>query len=785
MLNKKQLLVFPSSRAIRDFLSCQKSLNTLLPTTLTIDDFLKKSIYFENRTYAQEEQRTLFLSEAIKNIDISKLGINSSFTKFLTQSEYIYRFFLEISSEKVDILQIQSFDTYEFYSEHLEILQEVYKNYIEILDKNNFVDRINLAQNYKINQSFFDRFEEIIIHFEGYFTKVEFEIVKNISQIKDLKIKFFSNIYNQKSLNVFKDIIENRKIDYEYFLDLTNQKVIEETPIKSKTQNLEIKGFSSRLNQIAYIKSTIVSSVKNGVKPENIAVVLPDESFAQSLQLFDDEKYFNFAMGKQILNKDIYQRANAIYLYLSDDEQKNISNLKYLQIDRKYIDENIRIFWNKVCTKDRFSDIFNFIRKDEKDSELIEKLDELFYKLEIILFSKNNDIKLKDIYKIFLQKFAKLSLDDVNSGKVTVLGLLETRALSFDTIIICDFNESFIPKISLKDKFLSTKLKELSNLPTKQDRESLQKYYYKRLCDSSKNIFVSYVNSQTNHISRFANELFKNSIKTDTNDNLYKEILYKNHKLEYIEEEITLDIDLTKISWSASSFKKFLDCKRKYYLENILKIKNHTISKVPENFELGSIIHKILEDLFTEFDLSKEKLEELFLKYRSENPFLILELEVWKKNLFKFLELEKERIKHRKIISLEQKFTSVFNGININGVIDRIDFHEDNYELIDYKTSSSLSVDTLKNYEKSKDFQLEFYYLASVELFKTANIKSFYYDLYNITLVEEIALEAKIELLRVKFDELKELSLKPISFDKTQDKMTCQFCNFKIICNKE
>ena len=80
--------------------------------------------------------------------------------------------------------------------------------------------------------------------------------------------------------------------------------------------------------------------------------------------------------------------------------------------------------------------------------------------------------------------------------------------MEFDAVIICDFNESFIPKISIKDKFLSTKLKQLSNLPTQFDRENLQKYYYKRLVNSSKNVFISYVNSDINQISRFANELF-------------------------------------------------------------------------------------------------------------------------------------------------------------------------------------------------------------------------------------------------------------------------------------
>ena len=66
MLFKKKLLVFPTSRSIRNFISTQKSSNTLLPFTLTIDELFKKSINLNNMKYCEEEQRVLFLSEAIK-----------------------------------------------------------------------------------------------------------------------------------------------------------------------------------------------------------------------------------------------------------------------------------------------------------------------------------------------------------------------------------------------------------------------------------------------------------------------------------------------------------------------------------------------------------------------------------------------------------------------------------------------------------------------------------------------------------------------------------------------
>ncbi len=782
---KNKLLVFPTSRAIRDFITLQKDKNTLLPSILTIDEFFKKSISFDKMRYCEEEQRVLFLNEAIKDTNISKLGISDNFAKFLKQSDYIYRFFIELASEKMQISDVQNVDTYDFYFEHLEILQTIQRNYIKILQKNSYVDRVNLTKYYEINKRFLEKFENIELHFEGYFTKVEFDIVSKISDIKNLTISFYSNIYNQKSLEVFKNLKLDIKIDCKYKIDLSNKIILEEEKIVNDLSFVQIKGFSSRINQIAYIKSIITDSVQNGVNPSKIALVLPDESFAVNLELFDDEKYFNYAMGKSIKNTNLYQVAYSIYSYLNEDEIKHFEFLNFFKIDKLFIDKSIKTIWNKKATKENFLFITEFIKSFEENSELLEKYDELLYKLNIILFSSNHFILLKDVYKIFLQRLAKITLDDVNSGKVTVLGLLETRAVSFETVIICDFNESFIPKISIKDKFLSTKLKQLSNLPTQFDRENLQKYYYKRLIGTSKNVFISYVNSDTNQISRFANELFNTYIKTDTNDDYYKHILYNNHEINHFDEEIVKSIDLSKFIWSATSFKTYLQCKRKFYLQNILKIKEHTISLKPRAYELGDIIHSILEDYYKDFTKNDfSEIEGLFSKYKSSNPFLILDLEIWKKKLYDFYLLDKQRLENRKIIALEKSFNCEFEGIKIKGVIDRIDMFEDKYEVIDYKTSSNLSVDTLKNYEKTDDFQLEFYYVAMNEIYKSDKIEAYYYDLNNTVLIKEVTLDEKLELLSQKFKELKELSKSEISFSKCEEKSNCQYCAYSIICNR-
>ncbi|XPV82169.1 MAG: hypothetical protein ACNI22_16740 [Halarcobacter sp.] len=81
--------------------------------------------------------------------------------------------------------------------------------------------------------------------------------------------------------------------------------------------------------------------VNDGIDPSNIVVVLPDENFAKVLALFDDKKYFNFAMGKDIYNSNLFKISQAIYEYISDDEIKNKQNLVFLECDKKAIDEGL------------------------------------------------------------------------------------------------------------------------------------------------------------------------------------------------------------------------------------------------------------------------------------------------------------------------------------------------------------------------------------------------------------------------------------------------------------
>lgn len=82
----------------------------------------------------------------------------------------------------------------------------------------------------------------------------------------------------------------------------------------------------------------------------------------------------------------------------------------------------------------------------------------------------------------------QIKLSYVGGGKVTVMGLLESRGLSFDGVVILDFNEDFVPKRSINELFLNNEVRKKAGLISYERRENLQRLYYENLMKNAKNL---------------------------------------------------------------------------------------------------------------------------------------------------------------------------------------------------------------------------------------------------------------------------------------------------------
>ncbi len=778
----ERLLVLPTTRAIREYVSSHKSTNQFLDKTITIGDFFSRVILPKDyKKFCDQNLRVIFLKQAIIDNELKALGFSSELSTFLKQSEYIFRFFNELANEYVEFDSLLAADTYTLYSDHLEILKSVYLRYVEILDKNGFSDKILLPSNYQINEEYLKEFSSITIELEGYPSRFEFNVLQDASKLLPLHINITMNQFNGKNKTLFEDLEEELEIGYRYNIDLTNLKIIDKEQFHRRDQNITLSSVTSSLEQIGFIKEQIVSMCNGGIEPEKIALVVPDEKIVEMLELFDNEHYFNFAMGRSIRTSNIVKVVQLINKLSVDPEPKDFVKFQYFGLDEEKFVSLFKTNWNKNIDKEVFDSIIEYLFSFETNSEILQKLEQLQISLDILLFSTNAKVfvTVKEFMKILYNQLLQITIDDVNGGKITVLGILETRSIEFEGVIVCDFNDEKIPKKSVKDKFLSTKIKQLVNLPTLQDRENLQRYYYKMLFDKARSVSLCYVEDESSVMSRFIVQLFPDYKEKKVQKN-YKSILYTPTKLQSAREDIVLEMDLSKQKWSATRLKTYLTCKRKYYFNYIAGIKEHTLSLKPKSFEVGDIIHKALEAAIKEESLNETFLSNFFAKYQKNNPYLTLELEIWKRKLNTFLMLENLRRENGiSTQSVEESFECEYNGITLTGTIDRIDkLGDGSIEILDYKTSSALKIDTPKTYENSTDFQLEFYYLAK----KDENIGAVsYYDLFELKIKNETMLSKKLELLN---KHLSRLYTVQVDFSCTEDINSCQFCPYKIICGR-
>jgi RecB family exonuclease len=242
------------------------------------------------------------------------------------------------------------------------------------------------------------------------------------------------------------------------------------------------------------------------------------------------------------------------------------------------------------------------------------------------------------------------------------------------------------------------------------------------------------------------------------------------------------------MSWSATMLKSFLNCKKQFYFKYILSLKDHNISFEPQEYELGKVLHRILDKVYSkrqyydDITILTNDIYSTLEKELSSNVYLNLNLQIYKRYLSSFIKSEIDRFdKGATVYLTEQRFTQNYKGIDITGSIDRVDIVDGRYLILDYKTSKTIKIDSIKNYEKSSDFQLEFYLLFMKNILNLP-IDVAYYSLYDGKMYQEEALSQKLELLDSIFEDIKELSQNPVLFDMTQELSHCRLCPYKKLC---
>lgn len=783
LLNTKTVIL-SSARAIRHEQLQLPETSLFLPNFLTMSDFISKLCRVDGFVYMDEDSRTLLLLEASNFQAFSSLEIERNFFTFTKNSSYIFKFFEELSAEKYDIATLDTSDIYAEYEEHITILQELYKRYESLCYEKKLLDKIFLPKLYIFNDSFVKTHKHIELYIDGHLTNFELELLVECAKYTKVDIVFATSYFNEKMQSKIESVIEEKlEVNKRYTISLNEKKILNVQNILKNT-NVVCESLSEPLLQVAFIKHKIYELIKKGCNPQKIAVVLPDEGRANVLRSFDLKTNLNFAMGKPFSETLIYQKLSATEQLLMQNSQENIARMQRIG------DECYTLFMPHYY-------------KNAKEVDFIELLQEtkifIQSKVELKIFEKEiysfenvlsfmQEMSIKSLLNLFLKRLAKQTLDDVGGGKITVMGVLETRGIEFDGVVIVDFNDNYVPRRSDKDMFLNTSIRKNASLPTMSDRQNLQKHYYKMLLSSSKEVYIAYVDATDTKVSRFLKQL---GIKSTSpyNEKDYAQLLFESHRFQKKEdEEIVLEYSFKNIPLSSTRLKNFLSCKRKYYYKYIKHINSHTIAQdIPKEYEIGIKVHAALKEVYTKqkvYTQVDELQKELFRaleKQKGSSEFERYLLNLQKKHLEKFCEYEIQRFsQNREVGYTEVELTREFKGVKLIGKIDRIDTTPHGLEVLDYKTGT-LALYTKNSYKDATDFQLEFYYLLAQTL---GDVKECaFYDLKEIAIVQERFFQEKMELLEEKIAYL--LSLETINFEKTQERKNCLFCEYVTLCQRD
>jgi len=779
---RKKSVVLPSTRSIRNRVLLEHT-DGFLCNYMTMSELLAKALYLENRRFADADTRTVLLLEAANFENFKTLQIDRNFFTFTKNASFIFDFYEELSQEQVDIEAIEAHDVYGEYEEHLRILKELKERYRQLCEAKGLSDKIFIPQNYQLNTGYLRRAEIIELHVEGMLTNFEITLLDAIAKECALFVHITTSPFNKKMQKKLSTLGFELEESYSYRLEWKSRSILEAKPL-NHTPKITLQSVSQRVLQVAAVKRAIYEYVKKGYDPQKIAVIVPDESFVELLELFDRKNNLNFAMGKSFEHTFVYKKLRATL-----DALDLMSVMHEAALERVGDDLYSRLFpiyKKELAAVDCESLLQSFLEyaTTTAQRELLEKEIEKFLKLLPYL----SDLSLKAALHLFVNRIGALSLDDVGGGKITVMGVLETRGVEFDAVVIVDFNENIVPKRLEKDMFLNSAIRKHAGLPTQADREELQKHYYHTLMQRCKEVTLCYVENQTQMPSRFLKELAIEQ-KANSDESALADILFdRSLPAKEQKREIVAEYDFTKGRLSSSKLETFLSCKRKFYYKYIAHIDDFVIpSDIPQEWEIAKHLHEALKNLYSNkssyedaASLHKDLLYELSQSI-GENELHRFQLSLYGTLLQEFCNNEVKRFAQGvRVVAVEKEMLRQVGNITLFGVIDRIDQTAEGYEVLDYK-SGTIKLYSQKQLQEAGDFQLEIYYLlANTPQHKVSSVG--FYDLKKGRIIQEAFFEEKMELLLQHLQNLE----KTKSFEAAMcdDLQRCSRCEYKIMCGR-
>ncbi|MBW6533474.1 MAG: PD-(D/E)XK nuclease family protein [Mariniphaga sp.] len=474
-------------------------------------------------------------------------------------------------------------------------------------------------------------------------------------------------------------------------------------------------------------------------------------------------RYLTDILNHQLLGNIEPEKATEFLIKLKDKNQITVplDEVNFSQFHRLIFStpENVKDFspW--------FLEILNWfyeiVRENDTENKLLQELIYSIYQaieklnsvISDVVLNQRREISDAVFFRLFGQYLGQVAVafeGEPLSG-MQVMGILETRCLDFENLIILGLNENKWPRTFTAPSFIPFSLRKGFGLPGIDEQDAMYAYYFYRLTQRAKNVTATYSTLKegigTGELSRYGFQLLYDSgldVRKSTLDFKFSnepvlpvEILGSPEKSATLLNRISNEKPL-----SPTAINTWLQCSLRFYFRYILKLPEPDEMKDEiDSPVFGSIFHEVVENLYKPFegkmvnkvDLEKISKNKVLIEneirkaigkhyFRQKDPTTktvklegktILIYENTKTFIQRVLEIDMQQTPF-KLVSLEGDYQASLeislNGkqisVRIGGKIDRVDMVNDTLRILDYKTGNvdSFSFKELDElFEKDKE----------------------------------------------------------------------------------
>ncbi len=303
---------------------------------------------------------------------------------------------------------------------------------------------------------------------------------------------------------------------------------------------------------------------------------------------------------------------------------------------------------------------------------------------------------------------------------IQVMGVLETRMLDFDNLLLLNVEEGVVPQQQADLSFIPYYLRKSYHMPTKDEGATVYAYNFFRLMARAKHVTLLFSEAETamgrKTMSRFIMQMMVNPNHFTVRKLSLNEA--KNTYSDNSDNSLSFSLPCGEgwggSSLSPSAINTYIECRRKFYwqyVERLRQVEPDTL--IFASNTLGTIVHQVMEDLYKprlNTPLNPDWLEQT----ANDNALLIEALrkaynEVNEKNGVEYhfdrhpmenivmIEFVKNILRRDKqdaqahgltILLSEEKHYFPLDGVRIGGTIDRMDKVGDRVRIVDYKTGA-------------------------------------------------------------------------------------------------